>query len=69
MKYADIRTLKSHQTVYLDGGFTCHDGGSVQLFTDNMGRLCFACREGEHNLEGQCDDGVHCVGVYVEPIK
>ena len=65
--YADIRTLKPNQTVYLDRGFTCVDAGPVQLFLDHNGELCFTCACGTHNLDGQCDNGINCVGVYTEP--
>lgn len=69
MQYADIRELKSGQIVHLDAGFTCRHVGPVLLETDALGQLGFKCSAGFHNLDGQCDDGFHCVGVYTTPNK
>ena len=67
MTYANISELHFDQTVYLDKGFTCVDCGPTVLYERN-GNLCFACREGDHNLEGQIDDEEgFVVGVYLEP--
>jgi hypothetical protein len=49
--------------IELDSGFTCRRAGPVMLFKDERG-LYFHCDDGTHYLDGQADDGEHCVGVY-----
>ncbi len=60
VRYAD---LKAGDTVWLDGGFDCHPPGPVTIVVDEA-ENCFRCKAGFHGLRAQCDDGVHCVGVY-----
>jgi len=49
--------------VRLDGGFTCHSKGETMLFARN-GKFYFMCKDGDHFIEGQADDGIHCIGIY-----
>lgn len=49
--------------VDLDGGFTCHSMGKTMLFIRN-GEPYFMCKDGDHFISGQADDGIHCIGVY-----
>ena len=62
--YAKLSELKAGDIIELDEGFTCQRPSKVKVFADERGILCFACDEGNHRLDGQADDGEHCVGVY-----
>lgn len=62
--YAKLSELKVGDKVELDEGFTCHAAGIVTLQADAEGKLYFDCEEGGHDLDGQADDGEHCIGVY-----
>ena len=61
--YVRLDTLIDGQPIELDDGFTCHDAGVTHVRMEN-GRPFFICDEGQHFLVGQCDDGIHCIGVY-----
>lgn len=61
--YAKLSELRAGDYIELDEGFDCHGKGLAQLSKDD-GRLFFPCSEGHHYLDGQADDGEHCVGVY-----
>lgn len=60
MKLSDI---KPGDTVKLDGGFTCHDGGLALVHEDSRGLFVF-CRDGRHYLDGQEDACGNLVGVF-----
>jgi flavorubredoxin len=62
-EWVKLSNLKGGETVELDHRFTCHSPGKVTVLLDDDG-LYFTCDEGQHYLEGQCDDDDHCVGVY-----
>lgn len=63
--YAKLSQLKAGDKVELDTGFTCHEAGVVHLEQHQPeGPLFFKCADGWHNIEGQADDGEHCVGIY-----
>lgn len=66
-RWADIRKLRAGDKVNVDGGFTCLEAGEVvvQQHSQYTGAaaLYVSCRAGKHFLEGQCDDGIHCVGI------
>jgi hypothetical protein len=62
--YAKLSELREGQTVELDGGFTCTTAITVLLRKDERGVLGFTCDEGFHRIDGQADDGEHCIGVY-----
>jgi len=61
--YAKISELKEGDEIELDSGFTCQRQG-VHFVHDDGGRLYFNCVEGRHFLDGQADDGEHCIGIY-----
>jgi hypothetical protein len=63
--YLKLADAKDNMVVFLDYGFTCHESGMV-LLHGNGERSWFQCSGPgyKHYLAGQCDDGVHCVGVY-----
>lgn len=61
--YLKLTEAKAGQKVRLDGGFTCVKAGFIELHEDNDG-IYFECKEGHHYIEGQADDGIHCVGMY-----
>lgn len=50
--------------IELDDGFTCHQGGKAMLYSDGDGGFYFYCNSGKHDIGGQADDGIHCIGVY-----
>lgn len=61
--YLNINAATEGMTVWLDNGFTCHDYGPVVIH--GMGEQAyFLCDEGTHKLDGQCDEGDYCIGVY-----
>ncbi len=62
--YAPLSSLAHGSIVSLDGGFTCHEAGTTQVFKDRDGRLFFKCSDGKHYLESQDDGDGYCVGVY-----
>ena len=63
--YVELEKLTDCQSVWLDGGFTCHKQGCVTVHVDSSDRSYFECDEGKHYLDGQCDDdSPHCVSVY-----
>lgn len=62
--YAKLSELKEGDAIELDGGFTCQRKGVHFVHKDERGQLYFNCIDGRHSLEGQADDGEHCVGIY-----
>lgn len=62
-KYLKLANAKEGQIVELDDGFTCHCEGKVELLKDEHG-LYFLCEDGTHHIDGQADDGIHCIGIY-----
>lgn len=66
--YLKLNSAKERQIIETDGGFTCiGEGEKVELLKDNHG-LYFICEDGQHYIEGQADDGLHCIGLYeVQP--
>lgn len=50
--------------VELDTGFTCHVGGKTMLHRNKNGELFFYCDSGKHEIAGQVEDGIHCIGIY-----
>jgi hypothetical protein len=63
-RYAKLSELKEGDKIELDGDFTCQRKGVHFVHKDEHGGLYFNCREGRHLLDGQADDGEHCVGIY-----
>lgn len=61
--YLKLTEAKAGQIVSIDRGFDCHSGGLELLNKDEKG-LYFSCAEGKHYIDGQCDDGIHCIGIY-----
>ena len=49
--------------IELDSGFTCAKDGLKRVRRDAKG-FYFTCNDGHHYLDGQADDGKHCIGVY-----
>jgi hypothetical protein len=65
MTNAKLSKISAGQIVWLDNGFTCHDGGAVPI-TENPSGLCFKCTAGNHYLDWQLQsDGDTLVGVYL----
>lgn len=62
--WAKLSELREGDMIEIDGDFTCHKAGACIVHVGPDGRPWFTCNEGEHYLEGQADDGIHCVGVY-----
>jgi len=62
-EWAKLSELRAGDTVELDGGFDCHTAGVTILHEDSQG-LFFGCGEGTHRIDGQADNGEHCVGIY-----
>lgn len=74
--YLQLSDAANGMIVWLDDGFTCKRAGPVTLRRrdfwpewdkrepNEQSRLYFQCDEGSHMLDGQCDDGLHCIGVY-----
>jgi hypothetical protein len=62
-EYLKLSDAKAGMKVYLDDGFDCVPSGTVEL-KDCLTGVYFCCSEGDHFIEGQCDDGIHCVGIY-----
>ena len=58
-----LAQAKTGQTIELDGGFTCAYAGKTELLQSKLG-LYFLCSDGEHYIDGQADDGIHCIGIY-----
>lgn len=64
-EYARIADVKTGDMLEDDGGFGCLDGVSKHVVQADMnGQLFIPCDEGQHYLDGQVDDGDHCVGLY-----
>lgn len=61
-EYLKLSEAKMGMKVELDNGFTCASG-VVELDDDFLG-IHFKCDQGFHYIDGQCDDGEHCVGIY-----
>ena len=62
MTWLKLNEARKGQIVKLDNGFTCHRAGRVILQKDGNG-IFFSCKEGKHYIDGQADDGIHCVGI------
>jgi hypothetical protein len=66
VEWARLSQLKPGATVRADDGFTCiKDGAVLVVGIDDRGSLFVPCSDGEHHLDGQCDDGDHCIGLQV----
>lgn len=71
--WAKLNELKPGDKIELDDGFICTDMKIRTVFSDEHG-LYFFCNGPDdslkekgtehHYLDGQADDGEHCVGVY-----
>lgn len=64
-KIADVRVGSKLET---DGGFTCMEKGHIKIVRQNKkGELFVYCRDGEHYLGWQADDGDIYIGLYAVP--
>lgn len=67
VEYAKITDLRAGDKVNVDDGFICRKGGwaTVRRAKNRRGpaALYIPCRHGGHYLDGQCDDGDHCIGI------
>jgi len=67
-EYLKLADAKQGMIVELDDGFTCRRAGKAMLYHDGakMGPhgIYFMCEEGSHYIDGQVDDGIHCIGIY-----
>lgn len=65
LKLADA---KPGMIVELDDSFTCRIAGNAMLYhTDGKTEpngIYFFCDRGIHFISSQCDDGIHCTGIY-----
>ncbi len=62
--YAKLSKLRPGQLIELNNGFTCTKARTCTIHLDKDNRLFFSCDDGLHYLDGQADDGEHCIGVY-----
>ena len=62
--WAKLSELKAGDKVELDGGFSCHPAGVVDVCQDGRGVFYFRCDDGRHRFDGQADDGEHLIGIY-----
>lgn len=64
-EWARLSQLKPGDKVRTDGGFTCGmNNKTLEVKQDGSGNLYVDCDEGQHNLDGQADDGDHLVGMW-----
>lgn len=61
--WAKLSELKAGDYVELDAGFDCAKPGKVKVW-EIGGSKCFCCYHGWHFIDGQADDGEHCIGIY-----
>lgn len=61
VEYVKLSELKEGDTIIADAGFTCMEPGPKEVMKHGEG-LFVACKDGGHWLDGQCDDGDHCIG-------
>ena len=62
--YAKLSELYEGASVQVDDGFDCAEAWAIKLVGKDDKGLFFDCNEGKHYLDGQADDGEHCVGIY-----
>lgn len=62
-EYAKLVELNEGDMVWVDEGFTCMPPGPYRVYYA-LGGLYLKCTHGYHFLNGQADDGVHCIGIY-----
>lgn len=62
-EYLKLSDAKAGQIVELYAGFTCAEAGPVVLLESKQG-IYFLCSDGEHYIDGQANDGIHCIGIY-----
>lgn len=60
--WAKLSQVKAGDMLELDSDFGCQRG-TVLIHEDEVG-LYFLCAVGKHHLNGQADDGEHCIGIY-----
>lgn len=63
-EWAKLSALKEGDRVEIDGGFTCMAAGARLVKKDKDGELYLDCEDGGHYLDGQADDGEHCIGIH-----
>ena len=74
-EYLKLADAKQGMIVELDDGFTCRRAGRAMLYHDCLSvgpyGLYFMCSDGSHLIQGQCEDGIHCIGIYpgTEPAR
>ncbi len=66
IEYAKLSEVKEGDVLRCDDGFTCMSMMAAELVVHKRadGTLWVPCRAGMHDLDGQCDDGDHIVGMY-----
>lgn len=62
--YLKLSDARPGMTVWLDGGFTCHASGRARLHGKYGPGAWYTCDAGRHYIDGQCDDGGYCIGIY-----
>ena len=64
VEWAKLSELHEGDKVKFDNGFDCLPSDVHITVCQNDHGLFVPCSEGQHYLDGQADDGEHCVGVY-----
>lgn len=62
--YLDITRVNEKTVIEDDGEIPCLNPKSRHVVFFDNGRPYVFCKDGKHFLDGQADDGVHCVGFY-----
>lgn len=63
--YAKLSELREGATVQVDGDFTCLKPWTEHEVKIDADGHYVDCADGEHHLNGQADDGEHCIGAYL----
>lgn len=64
VEYAKLSETKEGDVLRCDEGFPCMKPAERIVSKRADGTLWVPCRSGMHDLDGQCDDGDHIVGMY-----
>jgi len=61
-----LSELVEGEEVYLDAGFTCMKAGFHTVKKNSDGEFYVECEQGQHLLDGQCDETDEMIGVFKE---
>jgi len=62
--YAKLSELRAGAMVKVDGDFTCLEPWTAHEVKQDAAGVYVECQDGKHHLNGQADDGEHCIGIY-----